>query len=97
MVKEPGKEVSDPLALVFVLEEMGQHENGIQWLKKAMKIWKKSLGDDHLDLAMCYHNMGIAYQEQRKYAEVLDSYRKSWSMIVFSPTRMLVYPMRFTI
>ena len=45
-----------------------------------MEISKKSFGDDHLDLAMCYNSMGIAYQEQRKYKEALDSYRKAWSI-----------------
>src|SRR5690606_17290196 len=44
------------------------------------EIWKKILGEDHPDIAMCFNNIGIIYQEEMKYSEALEYFHKAWNI-----------------
>ena len=69
-----GKEVSDPIALGFVLEEMGQHENGIQWLKKTLEIDTANAKENAPDAAMSHPSLGIVHVRKGEYSAVLKSF-----------------------
>jgi tetratricopeptide (TPR) repeat protein len=40
--------------------------------KKALKIWCRALGEDHVDVAMSLESIGFVYGDQGKHAEAVE-------------------------
>jgi tetratricopeptide (TPR) repeat protein len=45
--------------------------------KLALEIYESSLPSDHSDIAMTLGNIGIVYEEKRKWKDALSYYKKA--------------------
>jgi tetratricopeptide (TPR) repeat protein len=52
------------------------HSRALESYKKVLMIWKKAYGDDHLSVARCLNNMGVVYQNEKKYSKALECHQK---------------------
>ena len=73
LCSDNGKEVSDPLALGFVLEEMGQHECAENFYQRLLP----QLPKDHEDVPRCYHALGEVCQKQGQHENGIKWLKKT--------------------
>ena len=55
----------------------GDYKSAIQYYQKALEILEKTLPANHLDLAACYSNMGLAYRLMGEYSKALLFFEKN--------------------
>lgn len=48
----------------MALVKNGDYDKGISWYQKCIDIELKILGDDHIEIAADYNNMGEAYYQK---------------------------------
>jgi len=63
------------LALLYL--EIGDDSRAMNSIKKALKIRKKVLGDDHQDTAKDYDTLGKIYQNMKNYSKAEEYYQKA--------------------
>ena len=57
------------------------YENSLKYFQESLSIRKKILGENHIDIAMNYNNLGGFYKSFGKYDEALYFYQKSLYII----------------
>jgi tetratricopeptide (TPR) repeat protein/3',5'-cyclic AMP phosphodiesterase CpdA len=63
--------------IALVYSDQGKYDEAITEFKKALTIYEKVLGKDHLDTATAYHCMAIVYSRQGNYKSALKWYREA--------------------
>jgi CHAT domain-containing protein len=59
---------------------MGQYRAAESYFKKALEIYKKKFGEEHVDYAMGLSNLGDLYSEMGDYKAALPFYRESFEI-----------------
>jgi tetratricopeptide (TPR) repeat protein len=54
-----------------------QYEKAIDFYQMCLNIQLKTLGEEHIDLADTYNNIGIVYDDKGEYEKAIDFYQKS--------------------
>jgi tetratricopeptide (TPR) repeat protein len=49
----------------------------LQYFQKALAIRLAAFGENHPDVAMSYHNIGVVYNQQGRYTEALQHFQKA--------------------
>ncbi|CAF5032533.1 unnamed protein product, partial [Rotaria sp. Silwood1] len=57
--------------------QQGQYEKEITFYEKSLKIYRKTLPEDHPSLAATYSNIGLAYNNMGEYPKALEFYEKT--------------------
>ncbi|CAF0799307.1 unnamed protein product [Adineta steineri] len=63
--------------LGWIKDYQGKYEDAILYYKKTLEISQKMNPADHLDLAMSYNNIGLAYYNMGNYPEALSAHEKA--------------------
>lgn len=54
--------------------ELGQYEKSEKYLLEALEIFKKTLGEEHLNTATCFNNLALNYKKQKKFSKAEENY-----------------------
>ena len=60
--------------------DIGEVDKALEYYEKALKIFLKTLGEDHPDTADTYHNLGRAYRSNCEYDKTLEYYEKALAL-----------------
>ena len=60
-----------------VYESQGKYAEAISWYERALKIYEREFGVDHINSASTINNIGIVYDSQGKYAEAISWYERA--------------------
>jgi len=60
-----------------VYESLGKNDDALKCYQKSLEISIKTFGNDHPDVASCYHNIAILFDSKGFFKESLDLYFKS--------------------
>ncbi|MDR0634743.1 MAG: tetratricopeptide repeat protein, partial [Azoarcus sp.] len=60
-----------------VFNAQGDYGKALEWHRKALAIWEKTLGKGHPLRATAYNNIAEVYRAQGKYEEALEWHRKA--------------------
>ncbi|CAF2056713.1 unnamed protein product [Rotaria magnacalcarata] len=63
--------------LGYLKGEQGEYKDAVGFYEKALKIYQKTLPENHSLLASTYNNIGLAYDMMGDYAKALDLYEKA--------------------
>ena len=66
--------------LAKILRLSGRSEKAIEFYGRALDIYKAALGDEHLQVAMTYNDIGLCKMTEHKYAEAIEDFDKAISM-----------------
>ena len=55
-----------------IYDAQGQYDRALEFYEKAMHIWKRIYGDDHLNLAASFNNLACVYAELHQYSRAVD-------------------------
>ncbi|MBQ7166128.1 MAG: CHAT domain-containing protein, partial [Treponema sp.] len=53
-------------------DDKGDYERALEYYLMALDIWKKVLGEEHLDTATAYNNISLVYQAKGDYEQALE-------------------------
>ena len=68
-------------SLAEIYRKEGDFVNAHKYFDCARKIWERDRSTrDLFKLAVCYNNIGIVCQEEKKYKKALDFYRKAYDI-----------------
>jgi len=59
------------------LYQQGRYGEAIVYAEKALKIYRKTLGETHKDTATSYNNLGLSYKAMGNYAKAEAMYQKA--------------------
>ena len=59
----------------------GQHKQADAYYKKAMASLEKLVGADHLEMGICWYQVGLLNESQGKYEEAEEPYKKALTII----------------
>jgi tetratricopeptide (TPR) repeat protein len=60
-----------------VLKDMGDYKSAKYCFKKALEIYKKHFGEDHIDYASCLKNLSGVLRAMGDYESAKDGYQKA--------------------
>ncbi len=61
----------------LVYDSMSDYTKSLEYYEKDLKITLKLLGEEHVDTATSYNNMGNVYKNMSDYTKALEYYEKS--------------------
>ncbi|MEE1323759.1 MAG: tetratricopeptide repeat protein, partial [Bacteroidales bacterium] len=61
----------------LVYATLGDHDKALEYLNKALKIYKEVFGEKHTNTAKSYDNIGVVYNELGYYNKALEFYNKA--------------------
>lgn len=81
-------DIDAQLYLRMIEERMGQSKEALPRNLKALKLTQQKYGENHIDVAICYSNIGMSYINHGDYDKALDFCRKALmvSLPVFNET-----------
>lgn len=71
------KQISFLFSLGDLLQEIAEYEKAKERYKKALKLCRELLGEEHLVTARSYHNLALLYKKQGEYKKAEELYIKS--------------------
>mmetsp|Transcript_19232 Transcript_19232/g.43801 ORF Transcript_19232/g.43801 Transcript_19232/m.43801 type:complete len:252 (+) Transcript_19232:357-1112(+) len=73
--------MGDSTNVVHILEQIstlqvqrGNYGEGLNYMKEALQILRALLGDDHVNVASCYYNVGLIHQQLGQIKETNHSF-----------------------
>ncbi|MCL2362029.1 MAG: tetratricopeptide repeat protein [Defluviitaleaceae bacterium] len=63
--------------IAMIFESQGDYPKALEWYFKALAIYEKSLGTEHLSIAITYNNIALVYKNQGDYPKALEWYFKA--------------------
>ncbi len=70
-------DVNTHIMLGIIEGKMAQHKEALQRHLKALVLAQQKYGENHLDVATCYNNIGQVYDSIGEYDQALDYYQKA--------------------
>ena len=55
-----------------IYDAQGHYDRALEFYEKAMHIWKRIYGNDHLNLAASFNNLACVYAELHQYSQAVD-------------------------
>ena len=68
--------------LVYYYKEV--YSKALEYYKLSLDIRKKTLPDNHSDLASSYNNIGLVYDDEEDYEKAIEYYKKSLNIMKIS-------------
>ena len=59
------------------LDDMGLYSSALPFNQRALAIWERTRGPNHLDVAISLNNLALLYTDQGKYSEALPICRRA--------------------
>jgi CHAT domain-containing protein len=69
-------------------QQMGQYEQALPLLQRALAIHEKVLGGVHPDTAASFNNLGYLYQAMGQYEQALPLYQRAFTLLLPLPLPM---------
>ena len=71
---------ADRAALAAILEGLGRHEEAEQLYKRALRVFRKTYGPEHYDIAIALNNLGAVYQARGEMVSAHWHYQRALAM-----------------
>jgi len=66
----------------LVYDSQGDNAHAMEYLQKALNIWRKVYRENHPAVATSYHNIGFVYYSQEDYAHALEYFQKALDILI---------------
>jgi tetratricopeptide (TPR) repeat protein len=74
---EPNKKIEQAVcmsSMAGAYREISRYDQAETYLKSALDIFMKELGEYHLNTATCFNNIAMNYKRQKKYSKAEEYY-----------------------
>lgn len=65
-----------------VYQYKGEYQVAIKMCNKALRIWKKVLGNQHPNIACCYDELAQIYEQKGECERAIEYYLKAYKICV---------------